>query len=98
MGQFQHPAADRCRVALHPLSSLQQCSCLTSALVSSCPEYFGQPASQPSMDLQGLDLKAWLQLLINGKAGATPRRSGEWGQAMSQKCGAGCLQRCERHS
>lgn len=50
------------------------------------------------MDLQGLDLKAWLQLLINGKAGATPRRSGEWGQAMSQKCGAGCLRRCEHHS
>lgn len=30
---------------------------------------FAQPASQPSMDLQGLDLKVQLQLMANGKTG-----------------------------
>lgn len=30
---------------------------------------FAQPTSQPSMDLQGLDLKVQLQLMANGKTG-----------------------------
>lgn len=33
--------------------------------------FFGQPASLPSMDSQGLDLKVQLQLMVSGKTGAS---------------------------
>lgn len=34
-------------------------------------QLFVQPASQPSMDLEGLDLKVQLQLMVNGKTGTS---------------------------
>lgn len=60
--------------ALHPRNRLQQPSSLRLALLSQHREregqLSGQPASQPRMDLQWLDLKVWLQLMVSGKTGA----------------------------
>lgn len=55
--------------ALHPLTTMFLPE--ISIVLRLHRQLFVQPASQPSMDLQGLGLEVQLQLMVNGKSGTS---------------------------